>query len=94
MKKYILRCPKIEIPSQERLVSLFLEGLLNQKLHAALYPRKHKTLNACTKEAVELADNVDKFKDGRPTGLGDSRDDQSLETRVIVRPTQQTNTTP
>ena len=89
-----MRCPKLKIPSQERLVSLFLEGLLNQKLHAALYPKKHKTLNACIKEAVELDDNVEEFKDGRPTRLGDSGTDQSLETRVIVRPTQQTNTTP
>ena len=89
-----MRCPKIEIPSQERLVSLFLEGLLNQKLHATLYPKKHKTLNACIKEAIELDDNVDKFKDGRPTRLGDSRSDQSLETRVIVIPMQQTNTMP
>lgn len=51
-------------------------------------------MNACIKEAVELDDNVDEFKDGRPMGLGDSGSDQSLETRVIVRPTQQTNTTP
>ena len=88
LKKYLLRCPKIEIPSQERLVSLFLEGLLNQKLHTVLYPKKHKTLNACIKEAVELDDNVNKFKDGRPTRLKDLGSDQSLETRVIVRPTQ------
>ena len=89
-----MRCSEIEIPSQEQLVSLFLEGLLNQKLHAVLYPKKHKTLNVCIKEAVELDDNVDEFRDGRPTRLGDLGSDQSLETRVIVRPTQPTNTTP
>ena len=94
LKKYLLRCPKIEIPSQEWLGSLFLEGLLNQKLYAALYPKKHKTLNACIKETVELDDNVDKFKDGRPTELGDLGSDRSLEMRAIVRPTQQTNITP
>ena len=43
---------------------------------------------------MELDENVDEFKDGRPIGLGDSGSDQSLEMRVIVRPTQQTNTTP
>ena len=85
MKKYILRCPKIEIPSQEQLVSLFLEGLLNQKLHAALYPKKHKTLNACIKEAIELDDNVDEFTHKRATRLGDSRSDRSSKIRVNVR---------
>ena len=62
LKKYILRCLEKEIPNQERLVSLFLEGLLNKKLHIALYPMKHKMLNACIKDAIELDDNVDKYK--------------------------------
>ena len=51
----------MEIPSQERLVLLFLEGLLNRKLHAALYPKKYKILNACIKDSMELDDNVDEF---------------------------------
>ena len=84
LKKYLLRCLEIEIPSQEQLVSLFLEGLLNCKLHAALYPKKHKTLNACIKEAVKLDDNVDEFKDGRPMGLGDSGSDKSSKTKVVA----------
>ena len=67
LKIHILRCPKVEILNQEQLVSIFLEGLLNKKLHAALYPKKHKTLNACIKDAIELDDNVDEFRDGRPT---------------------------
>ena len=75
-------------------MSLFLEGFLNCKLHAALYPKKQETLNACIKEAVELNNNVDEFKDGRPTGLGDSRSDKSSESRVIARQTQPINTTP
>ena len=85
LKKYILRCLEIEIPSQERLVSHFLEGLLNCKLHAALYPKKHKTLNACIKEAVELDDNVDKFRDERSMGLRESQSDKSSELRVVVQ---------
>ena len=83
LKKYLLRCPKIEIPSQEQVVSLFLEGLLNHKLHAVLYPKKHKTLNTCIKEAVELDDNVDEFRDGRPTRLGDSGSDKSSKSREL-----------
>ena len=94
LKKCLLRCPEIEIPSQEQLVSLFLEGLLNQKLHAALYPKKHKTLNTCIKEAVELDDNIDEFRDGRPTGLGDARSDKSYETRVIARQNPPLTTSP
>ena len=84
LKNYCLRCPKIEIPNQEQLVSLFLEGLLNRKLHAALYPKKHKTLNACIKQAVELDDNVDEFRDGRPTRLGDLGSDKSSESRMVT----------
>ncbi|WP_176691502.1 hypothetical protein [Enterobacter cloacae complex sp. GF14B] len=30
MKQYIARCLELEIPAKERLVSLFLEGLLNK----------------------------------------------------------------
>ena len=53
LKKYILRCLKAEIPNQEQLVSIFLEGLLNKKLYAILYPMKHKTLAASIKDAIE-----------------------------------------
>ena len=95
LKKYLLRCLEIEIPSQERLVSLFLEGLLNCKLHAALYPKKHKTLNTCIKEeAVKLDDNIDEFRDGRPMGLGDSKSDKISKTKVVARQNQPLTTPP
>ena len=51
LRQYIARCPAREIPSQERLVSLFLEGLSNKTLHANLYSMKHKTLNECVTDA-------------------------------------------
>ena len=89
-----MRCLEIEIPSQEQLVSLFLEGLLNRKLHAALYPKKHKTLNACIKEAIKLDDNIDKFRDGRPTRLGDSGSDKSSKTKVVAQQNQPLTTPP
>ena len=75
-------------------MSLFLEGILYRKLHAALYPKKHKTLNACIKEAVELDNNVDEFRDGRPTGLGDSKSDKSSKSRVVVQQNQPLTTSP
>ena len=71
LKKYILRCPKAKILNQERLVSIFFEGLLNKKLHAALYPMSLKSLNACIKDAIELDDNVDEYKDGKSMGMVD-----------------------
>ena len=64
LKQYIARCPEIEIPSQERLVSLFLEGLVNKTLHANLYSQKYKNLNACIREAIDVDDNCEIFKDG------------------------------
>ena len=35
LRQYLTRCPVMEIPSQEWLVSLFLEGLWNKELHSA-----------------------------------------------------------
>ena len=93
LKKYIFRCPKKEIPNQGRLVSIFLEGLLNIKLHATLYPMKQKTLIAYIKDAIELDDNVNEYKDGRPTRLGDMGSQKSSESRVIVRAAQPIVTT-
>ena len=62
---------KAKITNQEFLVSIFLEALLNKKLHVALYPMKHKTLAASIKDAIDLNDNVEEKKDGRPIGLVD-----------------------
>ena len=84
MKKYILRCPEIEIPNQEILVSIFLESRINKKLHAALYPMKHKTLAASTKDAIELDDNCDEFKDGKIASVGEVGSQKSAKTKVIV----------
>ena len=51
------RCPKEEMPSQERLVSIFLEGLKNKDLHATLYMKHHKNLNQCINDAIDYDDN-------------------------------------
>ena len=93
LKKYILRFPKKEIPNQECLVSIFVEGLVNKKLHAALYPMKHNTLTTCIKDVIELDNNVDKYKDERPTRLGNMGSLRSLDLRVIVIQTQPLVTT-
>lgn len=36
-KQYIARSPYEEKPSQKRLISIFLEGLINKALHVHLY---------------------------------------------------------
>ena len=47
LRQYLARCPEEEMPSQERLVSIFLEGLKNKNLHSTLYMKYHKNWNQC-----------------------------------------------
>ena len=84
LKKYILRCPKAKIPSQDRLVSIFIESLINRKLHVALYLMKHKTLAASIKDEIKLDENCDEYKDGRTTSVGYESSQRSTESKVIV----------
>ena len=52
-----------EMPSSQRLVSIFLEGLANKSLHANLpcFAKKHNTLNSCIKDAIDFDDNCEIF---------------------------------
>lgn len=59
MKQYIARCPEEEKPSQKRLISLFLEGLMSKTLHAHLYALKHTSFNECCHDAMDYDDNFD-----------------------------------
>ena len=61
LRQYIARCPEGEMPSSQRLVSIFLEGLSNKLLHANLYAKKHNTLNSCIKDAIDFDDNCEIF---------------------------------
>ena len=45
------------MPIQERLVSSFLEGLLNKHLHATLNMKHHKKLNQCIHDVTDYDDN-------------------------------------
>ena len=47
------------MPSSQRLISLFLEGLKNKSLHANLYGKKHDTLNECIKDAIDFDNNCE-----------------------------------
>ena len=57
MQKYLAICPEKEKPSQERLVSIFLEGLNDKELYAAMYMKHHTILSQCINEAIEYDDN-------------------------------------
>ena len=57
MKQYIARCPESELPKQERLVSCFLEGLLDEDLYMLLFAQDHKDFEFCCFEAQRLDDN-------------------------------------
>ena len=59
MKQYIARCGEIEKPSQKRLVSIFLEGLIDKNLHAHVYAKKHSNFNECCLDAMDYDDNFD-----------------------------------
>ena len=60
LRHYLARCPEKEAPSQIRLVSIFLEGLSDKSLHAALYMKHHKNLNQCINDAIDYDDNCDR----------------------------------
>ena len=80
LRQYISRCPESELPSQEKIVSIFLEGLRDKTLHADLYGKKHKTLNECMHEAIDLDDNCDIYGKNKPTSRLDSSSTTSNST--------------
>ena len=66
LRQYIARCPDSEKTNAEKLVSIFLEGLLNKSLHANLYMKKHATLNDCIYYAIDLDDSCDIYGKNKP----------------------------
>ena len=53
LRRYLARCLEEDMPSQERLMSIFLKGLKNKDLHATLYMKHHKNLNQCINDAID-----------------------------------------
>ena len=66
LKQYITRCPEQELPTVEKAISIFLEGLRDKKLHADLYAKKHKTMKECIHDAIDLDDNYDIYGKDKP----------------------------
>ena len=76
------------MPSSQRLISLFLEGLKNKSLHANLYGEKHDTLNECIKDAIgfnknyKIYGNVDK-KIHSPSKTSSVKSGKTQETSLV-----------
>ena len=67
LRQYISRCLVREMLSPQRLISLFLEGLRNQSLHANIYGKKtwnlewmYQGYNRLWYDNCEIYGNVDK----------------------------------
>ena len=82
MRQYLARCPMEEMPSQERLVSIFLEGLSNKELHATLYMKHHKNLNECIHDAIDYDDNCGEELKGKYMSSNISASTSSIISQV------------
>ncbi|MCO5548855.1 hypothetical protein L7F22_002317 [Adiantum nelumboides] len=85
LKQYLARCPKSKMPKQERLVSIFLEGLRNKDLHSALFMKYHKSLNLCIHKAIDYDDNCDKDADETRSKSGESSRKATLQIEDIIK---------
>ena len=81
------RCPEEEMPSQERLVSIFLEGLKNKDLYTTLYIKHHKNLNQCINDAIDYDDNCgeDEKKDDKSSRVSSSTSSIASQVEEITR---------
>ena len=70
------------MPSQERLVSIFLEGLSSKELHAILYMKHHKNLNQCIHNAIDYDDNCSDGLKGKDTSSKTSANTSSIASQV------------
>ena len=59
LRQYIARCPDKETPSQERLISCFLEGLADRQLYMHLFAKNHMDFDDCCFDAQKFDDNCD-----------------------------------
>ena len=82
LRKYLTRCPVEEIPSQEILVSIFLEGLSYKELHTALYMKHHTNVNQCIHDAIDYDDNCGEELKGKDTISKTSASTSSVASQV------------
>ena len=85
MRQYIVRCPKNEMPSQERLVSSFIEGLQDRQLCMHLFARNHTNFEECCFDAQKFVDNCDFFKqNGDPNASTSDDSNQNLDINALA----------
>ena len=70
------------MPSQERLVSIFLEGLSSKELHATFYMKHHKNLNQCIHDAIDYDDNCGDELKAKETSSKTSASTSSVASQV------------
>ena len=75
----------MEIPSQEQLVSLFLEGLRSQELHSAVYMKHITDQDQCIHEAIEFDDNCAKGASGVVSQTNESKSRLSSQVDEIIQ---------
>ena len=71
-----------EMPSQERLASIFLEGLSNKELHTTLYMKHHKKLNWCIHYAIDYDENYSEEPKGNDMSSKVSARTSSISSQV------------
>ena len=79
-----MRCLVMEIPSQEQLVSLFLEGLWSKGLHSAIYMKHLTNLDQCIHEAIDYDDNCSKGVTGTRAQMNESISRVSSQVDEII----------
>ena len=82
LRQYLARCPIEEMPSQDRLVSIFLEGLSSKELYTVLYMKHHKNLNQCIHDAIDYDDNCGEELKGKEMSSRASASTSSVALQV------------
>ena len=69
------------MPSKAMPISIFLKGLRDKSLHVDFYAKKHKALNECIYDAIDLDDNCDIYSRDKPIPRVDSLSSTSRTTQ-------------
>ena len=87
LRQYLARYLEEEMPSKERLVSIFHEGLKNKDLHSTLYMKHHKNLNQCINDAIDYDDNCcdDEKKDDKSSRASSRTSSIALQVKEIMK---------
>ncbi|MCO5614902.1 hypothetical protein L7F22_069187 [Adiantum nelumboides] len=92
-KQYIERCPRRELPQDERSSVLFMEGLRNETLKKDLHLKAYSTFEQVTREALYLVDNCTAYgevsEDAESIAIGTSsvKSDTSIKRDLPAAPT-------